>query len=100
MGSGLFTVPQDGRGQYAFSFFCSGERSTYLLIGVEKNGSVKFVIADDDYPNAEGANISYYWLEDLQAGDTIRLKVYGNSGYDDLHSSPSNFIIFNGFRLS
>ena len=67
---------------------------------MQKNGSFKFYIVDGDDQNAEGANISYYWLEDLQAGDTIRLKVYSYSGYDDLHSSPSNFVIFNGFRLS
>ena len=68
------------------------------MIEVEKNGSLKFLIYDGDNQNAEGANISYYWLEDLQAGDTIRLKV--RNGHDELHSSPSNFIIFNGFRLS
>ena len=98
LGSGLFTVPRDGHGQYAFSFVCSGRRSKYLKIYVRKNGSSKFAIGDNDRRNVEGANVSYYWLEDLQDGDTIRLRV--SSGNDDLPSNANNPVIFNGFRLS
>ena len=97
MGSGLFTVPRDGHGRYFFSFVCSGRRSKYLKIYVQKNGSSKFDIVDGDDRNIEGANVSYYWLEDLQDGDTIRLLVHGS--YADLHSNPNNPVIFNGFRL-
>ena len=97
LSSGLFTVPRDGHGQYAFSFVCSGRRSKYLVISVQKNGDSKFLIADADVENIEGANVSYYWLEDLQDGDTIRLQVLSG---DDLHSNPNNHVIFSGFRLT
>ena len=98
LGSGTFVAPQDG--QYAFSFSCyTGKRTEYFVIEVVKNGSKKFLIADgNDRADVEGDNISYYWLEELVAGDSIRLKVY-DGDYNALHSSSTNYIIFNGFRL-
>ena len=100
LGSGLFTVPRGGHGKYSFSFVCSGRRTKSIHIVVEKNGLEKFRITDGDDQNVEGANVSYYWLEDLQDGDTIRLQVYDWSIRDSLHSNPNNPVIFNGFRLS
>ena len=94
---GTFEAPQDG--QYAFSFSCfTGKRTKYLSIRMEKNGSSKFLIADgNDRADVEGDNFSYFWLEDLVVGDSIRLKVH--NGNNALHSSSTNYIIFNGFRL-
>ena len=94
LGTGTFVAPQEG--QYAFSFSCfTGKRTTLFQIDVLKNGSWKFFITDGN-DRSSGDNISYFWMEELLAGDSIRLKL---GPYNALHSNSTSYIIFNGFRL-
>ena len=100
LNSGVFQVPRGAGGIFAFSFSSfTGKKTQCLWIDVEKNGSVLFRILDcNDRPNVEGDNVSFNFIEELQDGDTIRLKLR-SGGYNSLHSSPTNNVIFSGIRL-
>ena len=89
--TGTFTSSQAGN--YAFSLAAfSSNKDVYIHI--YKNQQFEFHVVDlNDKGN--GNNLAYYWMDTLQRGDTIKLKV----GNGELHSDSVNFIIFNGFLL-
>ena len=90
--TGTFTSSEAGT--YAFSLSAFSSTETYVEVGIYKNGQFEFHVFDANN-KGNGNNLAYYWMDTLQDGDTIKLKV--NNG--ELHSDSVNFIIFNGFLL-
>ena len=90
--TGIFTSSQAGN--YAFSLAAFSSNKSIVYINIYKNDIFVFHVVDGN-DKGNGNNLAYYWMDTLQDGDTIKLKV--QSG--ELYSDSVNFIIFNGFLL-
>ena len=97
LATGVFTAPRAGIYVFSKSSF-TGQTTKYKLIYVLKNGRKQFFIADGHSSSSGyGDNMAYYWMDQLNAGDTLKLV---NSGhYAPIQSNANNPFIFNGFLL-
>ena len=96
LATGVFTAPRAGIYVFSKSSF-TGNTSKYKQIHIMKNGRKQFIVTDGTSSSANGDNMAYYWMDQLNAGDTLKLV---NSGsYAPIQSNANNPFIFNGFLL-
>ena len=97
LATGVFTAPRAGIYVFSKSSF-SGKSTDYKQIYVKKNGQTQFNILDGKSSSSgDGNNLAYYWMDQLNAGDTLKLV---NTAYHaQIQSNANNPFIFNGFLL-
>ena len=99
LATGVFTAPRAGIYVFSKSLFTGKTTQQYKRIQVTKNGRKQFFIHDGpSSSSANGDNMAYYWMDQLNAGDTLKLE-NGHSGHSPLQSNANNPFIFNGFLL-
>ena len=100
LATGVFTAPRAGIYVFSKSSF-TGQTTKYKLIYVLKNGRKQFFIADGHSSSSGyGDNMAYYWMDQLNAGDTLKLvNSADSSSYAPIQSNANNPFIFNGFLL-
>ena len=95
--SGVFTVAQRGNYAFSISFFLKKQASQtdtqhYFHGYIYKNGARVYHLLDK-HSDGNGHNFAYFWMESLEAGDTI--KITGSN----LESGSGNLNVFSGFLL-
>ena len=97
MATGVFTAPRAGIYVFSKSSF-SGKTTDYKQIYVNKNGRTQFNILDaKSSSSGDGDNLAYYWMDQLNAGETSKL--VNSASYGPIQSNTNNPFIFNGFLL-
>ena len=83
LSTGTFTAPVSG--VYEFSFTGNTASDNSCLIQIYKNGSNKLhsFYTRGGLNSEPYANLASSWIVSLDAGDTIRLKVYSGTLYSD-----------------
>ena len=94
LATGVFTAPRAGI--YVFSKSSFTGQTGYKVIQVMKNGRKQFIVTDG-YSRGSGDHMSYYWMDQLNAGET--LKLVNSASYSPIQSNTNNPFIFNGFLL-
>ena len=90
---GEFTAPLST--SYVFSLSAmTGTTKEHTTVTVHKNDEILFHINEGNV--ASGQNrISFSWIEDMHAGDTLKMFVVSNK----LYANEENFVTFHGFAL-
>ena len=95
--SGTFTATQSGVYFFTISAITKKD-SENTFINVMKNGRIEFEIDDSESSGDKRyRNISYQWMLDLDAEDTVKLKVTSNGLYCD---ATDDFVHFTGQLVS
>ena len=99
LATGVFTAPRAGIYVFSKSLF-TGKTTQWKRIQVMKNGRKQFFIHDGNSMSNSGDNMAYYWMDQLNAGETLKLvNSPDSSSYAPIQSNANNPFIFNGFLL-
>ena len=95
--SGVFTATQRGIYGLSVSFFLREQVSqTHFHGWIYKNGAKVYHLLDcllDRNSDSNGQNFAYFWIELLEAGETIKITGEG------VESGSGNMSVFSGFLL-